>query len=91
MSGGWRLTLRERPPLPVEVGALTPERLADVTQAELERLPLALGRRSVPLSELFKVEGGPGARLVFASEGCERLDGVGRRLASGRDPRRGRR
>ena len=83
MSGGWRLTLRERPPLPIEVGALNPERLADVTQTELERLPLALGRRSVPLAELMKVEGEPGGSLVFAGEGCERLDGVGRGLASG--------
>ena len=80
--GGWRLILRERPPLPVEVGALNPERLADLTRAELERLPLALGRRGVPLAELFKVEGAPGPRLVFAGD-CARLDGIGRGLASG--------
>jgi formylmethanofuran dehydrogenase subunit C len=82
MSEGWRLTLRERPPLPIEVGALIPERLANVTRAELERLPLALGRSIVPLAELFRVEGGPGARLVFAGA-CERLDGIGRGLAAG--------
>jgi formylmethanofuran dehydrogenase subunit C len=83
VSEGWRLTLRERPPLPVEVGALNPEALAKLSPAELERLPLALGRREVPLAELFKVEGGTGARVVFAGEGCERLDGVGRGLATG--------
>ena len=83
MSGGWRLTLRERPPLPVEVGALNPEALAKLSAAELERLPLALGRRSLPLAELMKVEGAPGPRLVFAGDGCDRLDGVGRELALG--------
>jgi formylmethanofuran dehydrogenase subunit C len=82
MLEGWRLTLRERPPLPIEVGTLNPERLANVTRAELERLPLARGRRSIPLAELFKVEGAPGARLIFAGA-CERLDGIGRGLASG--------
>jgi formylmethanofuran dehydrogenase subunit C len=83
MLEGWRLTLRERPPLPIEVGALNPERLAKITPAELERLPLAPGRRGMPLAELFRVEGAPGPRLVFAGDGCERLDGIGRWLASG--------
>ena len=82
MSGGWLLTLRERPPLPVEVGALNPEALADSSVAELERMPLALGRRSISLAELFRVEGRPGPRLVLAGD-CERLDGIGRGLSSG--------
>lgn len=82
MLDGWRLTLRARPALPVEVGALNPERLADLSAAELERMPLAVGRRTLPLAELFKIEGGPGPRLVFAGE-CERLDGIGRGLAAG--------
>jgi formylmethanofuran dehydrogenase subunit C len=82
VSEVWRLTLRERPPLPVEVGALNPEALADLSVAELERVPLALGRRSIPLAELFRVEGRPGPRLVFAGD-CERLDGIGRGLSSG--------
>jgi formylmethanofuran dehydrogenase subunit C len=75
--------LRARPPLPIEVGALNPEALAKFSAAQVERLPLALGRCSLPLAELVKVEGAPGPRLVFAGEGCDRLDGVGRGLASG--------
>jgi formylmethanofuran dehydrogenase subunit C len=82
MLEGWRLTLRARPALPVEVGALNPEALADISTADLERMPLALGRRTLPLAELFKIEGGPGSRLVFAGD-CERLDGIGRGLTSG--------
>jgi formylmethanofuran dehydrogenase subunit C len=83
VSEGWRLTLRERPPLPIEAGTLNPEALAELSSQDIERLPLALGRRQVPLAELFKVAGGPGPRLVFAGEGCDRLDGIGRGLSSG--------
>ncbi len=82
MTAGWLLTLRDRPPLPLEAGSLAPARLAALSAAEVERLPLALGRREVALAELFKVDGAPGARLTFAGP-CERLDGIGRGLASG--------
>ena len=82
MTTGWRLTVRERPPLPIEVGSLSPEALAALAVAEIERLPLALGRRRVALAEFFKVDGAPGPRLIFAGP-CERLDGIGRGLAAG--------
>ena len=82
MTEGWRLTLRAPPPLPIEVGALNPETLARLSTAELERMPLPRGRRTLLLAEIFRVEGGPGPRLTFAGP-CERLDGIGRGLASG--------
>ena len=82
MTAGWRLTLRERPPLPLEVGSLNPAALAALSVAEIELLPLALGRRRVAVAEVFKVAGAPGPRLVFAGP-CDRLDGIGRGLASG--------
>ena len=82
MTEGWRLILREPPPLPIEVSALSPEALARLSAAELERTPLALGRRTLALAELFRVEGGPGPRLTFAGP-CARLDGIGRALDSG--------
>ncbi|HXV24888.1 MAG TPA: formylmethanofuran dehydrogenase subunit C [Alphaproteobacteria bacterium] len=79
---GWKLTLRNRPPLPVEVGCLSPETLAHASAAKLERIPLWLGRRTVALADLFRVEGGPGPLLVLAGA-CERLDGIGRGLVQG--------
>ena len=82
MSDGWRLTVHERPPLPVEVGSLNPQALAPLPFSEIERLPLAVGRRSLALAEIFRVEGQPGPRLIFAGS-CERLDGIGRNLAEG--------
>ncbi len=82
MTAGWRLFLRERPPLPLEVGSLNPETLAALSIPGVERLPLALGRRKVAVADVFKVEGAPGPCLVFTGP-CERLDGIGRGLASG--------
>jgi formylmethanofuran dehydrogenase subunit C len=82
MTDGWRLTVRERPPLPIEVGSLNPQAFATLTPFEIERLPLAIGRRNVALAEIFKVEGQPGPQVIFAGP-CERLDGIGRNLAEG--------
>ena len=81
-KNGWRLTQRERPPLPVEVGGLNPQALAALSPSQIERLPLTIGRDSVPLAEIFKLDGEPGPCLTFAGA-CERLDGIGRNLASG--------
>ena len=82
MSEGWRFTLRAQPELPVELGALLPERLAPLSLAEVERLPLPMGRRQVPLAEFFRVAGSPAARIVLAGD-LSRFDGIGRGLGSG--------
>ena len=82
MTDGWRLTVRERPPLRVEVGNLNPQALATLTVSEVERLPLPMGRRNIALAEIFKSEGQPGPRVTFQGS-CERLDGIGRNLAEG--------
>jgi formylmethanofuran dehydrogenase subunit C len=82
MTDGWRLTVRERPPLRVEVGNLNPQALATLTVSEVERFPLPMGRRNIALAEIFKSEGQPGPRVTFQGS-CERLDGIGRNLAEG--------
>ena len=83
MTDGWRLTVRERPPLRVEVGSLNPQALATLTVSEVERLPLPMGRRNIALAEIFKFEGQPGPRVTFHGS-CERLDGIDRCLIVGR-------
>jgi formylmethanofuran dehydrogenase subunit C len=82
MSEGWRLTVRERPPLRIEVGGLNPQALAALTSSEVERLPLITGRQAIDLAQIFKVEGQSGSRVVLHGD-CERLDGIGRNLAEG--------
>ena len=55
------LTLTHSPgsPLPVEVEGITPDRLREKSLAEIERLEVFHGNRSVPLAELFRVSGDP--------------------------------
>jgi formylmethanofuran dehydrogenase subunit C len=51
------LTLREAPAAPLNAEALRPDRLAALSQAEIERLELWHGNRRSPLGELFAVSG----------------------------------
>lgn len=77
------LTVTARPPHRLDVSALLPERLAGLTAAEIERLPLTLGHRRVPLGELFAVSGEPGESLTFGGA-CDRLDRLGAGMTAGR-------
>lgn len=45
--------------VPVEVEGVTPDRVACLRLAEIERLPIFVGNRQVALSELFRVSGDP--------------------------------
>ena len=45
--------------VPVEVEGITPERVAPMSLAEIERLPIFVGNTQVPLAELFQISGDP--------------------------------
>ena len=45
--------------VPVEVEGITPDRVAPLSVAEIERLPIFVGNTQVPLADLFKVSGDP--------------------------------
>ncbi len=45
--------------VPVEVEGITPDRVAPLSPADIERLPIFVGNRQVALSELFRVSGDP--------------------------------
>jgi len=51
----FRLTLRTRSPVPLEVFGLTPERVASLSPLEVANLPVRHGNRSEPLGEFFDV------------------------------------
>ena len=62
----WQLTYREPQSVPVEIEGITPDRLAEKSVAQVERLPVMVGNREVPLADLFDVAGDDsGARLDF--------------------------
>jgi formylmethanofuran dehydrogenase subunit C len=78
-----RLRFRDDPKLPVDAGRLTPAALAALPAPELERLPLRVGNRELPLAELAEVHAGESVELVIeaAFPGLARL---GRGMAEGR-------
>src|SRR5215469_10805593 len=54
-----RLKYRVETSIPVEVEGLVPEAVRDKSLAQVEKLPLFHGSRSVPLGEFFDVSGDP--------------------------------
>jgi len=78
------LSLRQRIPVAqrVDCSALTPERLAGSSVAQVERLPLRLGRVEVPLAEIFTVAGEAGSTLRFELS-QPHFDRIGAALAGG--------
>jgi formylmethanofuran dehydrogenase subunit C len=76
------LTLREAPVAPVDAEALSPDRLAGLARAEIERVELRDGNRPVELGELFSVSG-DGEEDVRV-EGSARLGRLGAEMTGGR-------
>lgn len=80
------LTLRQPSPIPLELDGITPDRLVRLSPAEIERLPILHGNRSVALAELFRVDSEtiPSADPILCFRGtttaCKR---IGAALSSG--------
>ena len=47
------LTLKERPGVPIEAEALSPDVVAELGHDEIRALPIFLGKRQLRLDELF--------------------------------------
>jgi formylmethanofuran dehydrogenase subunit C len=77
------LTLREPPAAPVDAEGVRPDRLAELSKAEIERLELFHGNRRVALAELFAVSGG-GEPDVRVEGDLGRVAGLGAGMAGGR-------
>ena len=77
-----RLVLKAEPPVRLAVDGLIPERLAGLSAAAIERLPLALGKRRQAVADWFRVEPSDGATLEIEGD-CRRLDKLGRGMSEG--------
>ena len=77
-----RFVLRAEPEQRLDLSPLVPERLAKLSQAEIERLPLGTTRAPVLVGDAFRVTMGE-AEQVAMEGGSSRLDGVGERMATG--------
>ncbi len=77
------LTLREAPAAPLNAEAVCPDRLADLSRPEIERLELWHGNRRATLGELFAVSGA-GAQDVRVVGDLVRVAGLGASMTGGR-------
>jgi formylmethanofuran dehydrogenase subunit C len=76
------LTLREAPAAPLDA-PLRPDRLAGLSQAEIERLSLWHGNRRATVGELFDVSGAGEEDVRVAGE-LSRVSGLGTGMSGGR-------
>jgi formylmethanofuran dehydrogenase subunit C len=77
-----RFALRGEPPCRLDMSALIPERIAGLSLAEIERLPLSLDKRPEALGAWFAVT--PGDRAIIEISGpCDRLDRIAAGMAQG--------
>ena len=77
------LTLREAPAAPVLAEAVSPDRLAGLSRAEVERLELRHGNRAAALGDLFEVSGGSAEDVRVVGD-LARVAGVGAGMSGGR-------
>jgi len=77
------LTLREAPAAPLRAGAISPDALAGLSRAEIERLELWHGNRRAALGELFDVSGA-GAEDVRVAGDLGRVACLGAGMTGGR-------
>jgi formylmethanofuran dehydrogenase subunit C len=62
------LRLRESVTLPVEAEAISPDRFAGLSQAQVTALPVLVGRRHRHLGDLFEVEGDGAAEILIEGD-----------------------
>lgn len=82
MSDTVTLTLRAALSESVDAEGLTADRVASLNAAELERLPVFVGRRETPLGELFTVRGARSARMSITGD-VRRVAGLGAGMTGG--------
>src|SRR5258708_23531451 len=75
-----RLVLKAEPPVRLAVDGLIPERLAGLSPAEIERLPLAAGNRRQCVADWFRIAATDDAAVEIEGD-CRRLDKIGGGLA----------
>lgn len=77
-----RFVLRTAPPCRLDMSALLPERIAGLSPAEIERLPLGMDKRRETLGAWFAVTPGDGAVVEIAG-GSHRLDRIAAGMTQG--------
>lgn len=77
------LRLRDYGTLPVEAEMISPDHLIGLTRAEVEALPLLVGRRRRPLGDLFEVKGDGAAEIEIEGD-LSHVKRIGQGMTQGR-------
>ncbi len=76
------LKLKATPDQRLDLSALSPAKVSAMSQGDIERLSIGIGRRPVKLGDVFAISGTPGDTLVIEGS-TARLDGIGTELDQG--------
>jgi len=79
---GLTFTLRSEPPQRLDLSALTPQKLAGLSNAEIEKIDLASGRHAASVGDHFDVSGNDPEAITFEG-GSARLDRIGMEMNGG--------
>ncbi len=79
-----RLTLRQSPPVPLEVEGLLPVAFARLAASEWPQLTIFLGKEQQPLGEWFTIEGDPSDQTIIWEGDLTRVHWIGAGLEAGR-------
>jgi formylmethanofuran dehydrogenase subunit C len=77
------LTLKERPHVPLEAEALSPDVLAPLSHDDVRALPVVLGKRQYRLDDFFTIEGAGSENLEVRGD-VGRVKWIGRGMTRGR-------
>ena len=69
--------------VPVEADCITPDCMADLSVAEIEKLELLHGNAQAPLAEFFEISGEPGEEIIIEGD-CSRVKLIGAEMSRGR-------
>jgi formylmethanofuran dehydrogenase subunit C len=75
-------TLRERPDQRLDLSGLVPQRLAGLSEADVEKIELQTTRRRVTVGDVFRLRMGEAASIRIEGA-CDRLDRIGQEMAGG--------
>src|ERR1700674_63462 len=75
-------TLRNPPPYPIDVSALTPDKLAGKTPAAIAALPLRCGKHRERVEDLFSLSGDDPSAIVMEN-GAGKLNRIGEDMSGG--------
>jgi formylmethanofuran dehydrogenase subunit C len=80
---GWRFTLKRSPDLRVDLRGITPQALAGLSLAEVNKFAVGYGNATSPLAEFFGVVANADDTLVFDGD-LSRFDRIGWQMMGGR-------